>query len=91
MLEEQTVKEILEKGVEILRRWLDNPKVPDDRKVQVVAEMIKRRIPNAVEMDGSLVDQSQHQHITFVYKQTDGNRIPTASSAMPSLDKPEQV
>jgi len=54
VLAELTVKQLLEKSANILTRWLDNPKVPDDRKIQVCTELIKRRIPNATEIDGKL-------------------------------------
>ena len=52
ILSELTVKEICDKASNILLRWLDSTEVSDDKKVAVCAEFIKRRIPNAVEVDG---------------------------------------
>ena len=62
VLAELTIKQLLEKSAEILTRWMDNPKVPDDRKIQVCAELIKRRVPNATEIDGKL-DTGMQQYI----------------------------
>jgi hypothetical protein len=54
VLAELTVKQLCEKSADIVMRWLDSNEVPDEKKIQVCAEFLKRRIPNATEIDGKL-------------------------------------
>ncbi len=54
VLAEHTVKQLLETSAEILTRWMNNPDIPDERKIPVCSELIKRRVPNATEIDGKL-------------------------------------
>lgn len=54
LLEEKKLIDLLEVSHATLVRWMNNPDVPDDRKVAVAAELLKRRIPNATEIEGSL-------------------------------------
>ena len=54
ILAEYTVKQICDKASDILLRWLDSSEVSDEKKVAVCAEFIKRRIPNATEIEGHL-------------------------------------
>jgi hypothetical protein len=51
LLEENTVKEILEVSSNILLRWLGNDLVDDERKIPVVAQLCAKRIPAKMEMD----------------------------------------
>lgn len=62
VLAELTIKQLCEKSADIVMRWLDSTEVPDEKKIQVCAEFLKRRIPNATEIDGKL-DTGSRQYI----------------------------
>ncbi len=52
LLEESKVEEILRVSSDILLRWLQNNLVPDYKKVQVVSQLVGKRIPMKVEGQG---------------------------------------
>ena len=54
LLEEETVEELLDLSATILRRWLENDKVREDRKIPIVTQLIVKRIKQKVDFDGKL-------------------------------------
>ncbi len=53
-LADKNIEEILELSSVILKRWLENPGVDDNKKVQVVSQLFSKRIPAVQEHTGDL-------------------------------------
>ena len=54
LYEELDIQALIKKSGYILNQWLDDSSVPLGRKIQVVSEIIKRRIPNEVKVDNKI-------------------------------------
>ncbi len=81
LLAESTVEEILKVSSDILLRWLQNPEVPDERKVQVVSPLIAKRIP--AKLDGEV---SASTNIIIL---RDGNKTQAVSGQV--CVQPEEI
>ena len=58
LLAHETVEEILKVSSEILLRWLSNKEVKDEKKIQVVSQLVGKRIPSTVEAEHTFDDET---------------------------------
>lgn len=54
LLKEAKIEEILDIASDILIKWLRNTKVDFKKKIQVVAQLITKRVPSKLEHSGNI-------------------------------------